>query len=192
MTRQPKPVIERLMAKVEIDSNGCWIWQGAKTGGYGVIGMGPRGSGTRNTHRVAYEHHKGPIPEGLVLDHLCRNPPCCNPDHLEAVPQQVNVDRGLRRRGSTRSECRRGHAMTAENVVMESGHRVCRTCYEARLERKRVKVRKPPKTHCKRGHEFTPENTYDNGRQRTCRECARMLHRKYYHQKKNQAAPVAA
>lgn len=73
---------------------GCWIWQRAiaySRKGYGVSYDGKR---PMDAHRVMYERHKGPIPEGLHIDHLCRNPPCVNPDHLEAVPQAENSRRG--------------------------------------------------------------------------------------------------
>jgi hypothetical protein len=71
----------------------CWIWQLSVTrAGYGSIG-GSR-EGTKLAHRVYYEQAHGPVPEGLELDHLCRVPVCCNPDHLEAVTHAENVRRG--------------------------------------------------------------------------------------------------
>lgn len=67
---------------------GCWNWTGAMSpNGYGQS----RGSGA---HREIYQRFKGPIPEGLTLDHLCRNRRCVNPEHLEAVTQSTNVRRG--------------------------------------------------------------------------------------------------
>jgi len=77
---------------------GCWVWLGPfDEHGYGV---GTRRLGRNNwrnvaAHRAVYEELVGPIPDGLVLDHLCRNPPCVNPEHLEPVTQKVNVQRGL-------------------------------------------------------------------------------------------------
>lgn len=72
----------------------CRIWQLAKDDdGYGKV----TSQGRRTlAHRVAYEHGRGPIPEGLQIDHLCRQPSCVNPDHLEAVTSAENVRRGLR------------------------------------------------------------------------------------------------
>ena len=67
---------------------GCWIWQRGLSGGYGAHAQGL-------AHRVYYERAKGPIPEGLQLDHLCRVHACVNPDHLEPATNAVNTQRGL-------------------------------------------------------------------------------------------------
>lgn len=77
-----------------IDAEGdCWEWMGARNGtGYGNIE-------SRGAHRVIYEALVGPIPKGLDLDHLCRNPPCVNPDHLEPVTRSTNLLRGHVGRG---------------------------------------------------------------------------------------------
>lgn len=73
---------------------GCWLWQRAKdVYGYGVLQKSANRP-HRLAHRLIYERHKGPIPPGLTLDHLCRNPGCVNPDHLEPVTHKVNVHRG--------------------------------------------------------------------------------------------------
>ena len=82
-------------------NSGCWLWAGENTGekGYGRI----RTSGRNRmcAHRLSYEMHKGAIPEGLQIDHLCRTEECCNPDHLEAVSQSLNLKRGAMARGVT-------------------------------------------------------------------------------------------
>lgn len=71
---------------------GCWIWLGKiGEGGYGHIKHEGK---SRKAATVAYEFYKGLVPTGLVLDHLCRNKLCINPEHLEAVTQKVNWDRG--------------------------------------------------------------------------------------------------
>jgi len=70
----------------------CWVWQRAKTElGYGVA----RADGKNQyAHRMMYEREVGPIPDGLSLDHLCRNPSCVNPAHLEPVTHGENLRRG--------------------------------------------------------------------------------------------------
>lgn len=74
----------------------CWVWQRSKNDrGYGTM-MDPRTRRVRGAHRIIWEQHNGPTPEGLRdLDHLCRNPSCVNPAHLEAVTQTENIRRAL-------------------------------------------------------------------------------------------------
>lgn len=99
---------------VNIDPvTGCWNWNGnrSKTTGYGTatrIVDGVKRQGV--IHRFYYEEHKGPIPPGLVIDHLCRNVRCVNPDHLEAVTQKINVQRSARCNKSLRVEPKEQHA----------------------------------------------------------------------------------
>lgn len=79
---------------VEDPETGCWIWQRSKSPqGYGRRSV-PGRKGPAPAHRVAYEQAKGPIPDGLVIDHLCRNPSCVNPNHLEVVTCAENTRRG--------------------------------------------------------------------------------------------------
>lgn len=101
--------------------NGCWIWlKGKNQNGYGVVSYNGQIFGA---HALAYIFEKGPIPEGLEIDHLCRNPSCVNPKHLEAVTHAVNVER------ATRLHCCNGHLMTVENrLETAKGSRACRTC----------------------------------------------------------------
>lgn len=84
---------ERFHEKVSPEPNsGCWIWTGAvKEHGYGVIGLGRRGTGTAKAHRVAYELYKGPIADGLFVLHSCDIPSCVNPDHLRLGSQSDNM-----------------------------------------------------------------------------------------------------
>lgn len=83
----------------DITSTGCWEWAGARfvSTGYGMLNVRSSVDGKwrpTTAHRVAYELLVGDIPDGLVIDHLCRNHACVNPAHLEAVPQQTNLLRG--------------------------------------------------------------------------------------------------
>lgn len=71
----------------------CWVWQGAATvHGYGHVGFAGK---VHRVHRLVWQELVGPIPQGLVVDHLCRDKLCVNPDHMEIVTQKANVQRGL-------------------------------------------------------------------------------------------------
>jgi hypothetical protein len=123
-------LLTRLMARVVVAESGCWEWQGAlDQAGYGRMGLANQRTG--NTHRVSYKLHVGPIPAGFVVDHLCRNRRCCNPDHLEAITRKENTLRGM---GPTavnaaKTECQNGHAFDRANTYIgKVGQRSCRAC----------------------------------------------------------------
>lgn len=87
---------ERLLARREIDANGCWVWTGRhERAGYGHIDYDGKAV---YVHRLAYETWRGPVADGLELDHLCRNRACFNPDHLEPVTRQENIRRAVEAR----------------------------------------------------------------------------------------------
>lgn len=126
-------VEERFWAYTE-KTEDCWIWHGTRDGnGYGQLTMkdGPYRRKMVGAHRLSYEINVGPIPEGLVLDHLCRNPGCVNPEHLEPVTFQENIRRGKRPviRRPRKTHCKRGHEFTPENTyITKQGHQRCRAC----------------------------------------------------------------
>lgn len=147
------PIGERLARRTAIDTaTGCHNWLGnLNGGGYGVIIEGGLGSRLLRTHRVAYEIAKGPIPDGLQIDHLCRNRRCCNPDHLEAVTQQINMERGMAQsaRNSRKTHCVRGHEFTPDNIFWRAtGARQCRICrreaHKIAMRAKRAALKAPP------------------------------------------------
>lgn len=86
-----RPIMERFWEKIEIQNSGCWAWKGSLVGGYGSFFANKR---VVKAHRWSYEQFVGPIPDGLELDHLCRNTCCVNPAHLEPVTHAENVRRG--------------------------------------------------------------------------------------------------
>jgi hypothetical protein len=107
----------------------CWLWTACLNGvGYGRFGLTGAKSGYVLAHRWAYEQLRGDIPEGLVLDHLCRTRNCVNPWHLEPVSRRVNALRG-RLWESEKTHCAQGHPFDETNTRLNrKGHRVCRTC----------------------------------------------------------------
>lgn len=133
----------RLLARVTRLDNGCWQWTGCLgSDGYGVLKIAGR---RRKAHVVAYELHLGLVPDGLVLDHLCRNRGCVNPAHLDPVTEAVNILRGesptilLHRAGV----CKRGHLVSPENTYYRKGTRqivACRVCQRERKRRAREKA----------------------------------------------------
>lgn len=127
----------------EVQADGCWIYTRAKPGGngYAQVKRGRAGRfGLIGAHRLAYIQKHGPIPEGLVIDHLCRTPLCVNPDHLEAVTHAENILRGTAPSAlnARQTHCKRGHALEGDNlkIIRASGSRVCRICQSARMHAK--------------------------------------------------------
>ena len=124
--------------KFVVKGSTCWWWSRDKQGyGHFVI----KSPVYVMAHRWSYEYAYGPIPEGLVIDHLCRNESCVNPDHLEAVTAGENQRRGDTSRNGYingniyKTHCLNGHEFTSENTYLSQGHRKCRTCH---LERYRA------------------------------------------------------
>ncbi len=128
----PAEVIER---STVTDDEGCWVWQlSTDNMGYGTIS---RNGKTQRAHRWVYEAFRGPIASGLELDHLCRNKPCVNPDHLDPVTHSEN----LKRHYSKVTACPRGHHYTTENTYLDHGRRRCRTCMREQQRRRRARNR---------------------------------------------------
>lgn len=124
----------------------CWEWDGArKAAGYG--NFAPIRTKTVLAHRWAWELLVGPIPDGMELDHRCKNPCCVCPDHLEVVTRQENLRRGHGAAvvNAQRTHCLHGHALLAENVRIDKrGARCCRACEQARRDRKRAALAEAP------------------------------------------------
>lgn len=136
----PKSEAERFWPKVN-KTDTCWIWTAGKNGiGYGSFRIGSVKDGTRRqilAHRWAYVEVNGPIPDGLVLDHLCRTPACVRPSHLEAISQQENLLRGIgiSAQHAIKTHCPRGHEYRQRK---DRNARWCPTCEYAQ---RKVRIR---------------------------------------------------
>jgi HNH endonuclease len=137
------PPTVRFWSKVEKTLNGCWLWGGSRSAaGYGMFYVGA--GGRTLAHRYAYELVRGGVPHGRELDHLCRNPACVNPEHLEPVTHRTNVLRGTSPSAlsATSSSCPNGHEYTPETTwLTPSGGRRCLTCFTAQRSRRNVNRR---------------------------------------------------
>lgn len=183
--RTPVDYEARFWAKVE-KTDGCWLWKRPSSrDGYGRYAVAGRVVGV---HRFAYEICVGPIPDGLVIDHVCHNEDpncaggpdcphrkCVNPAHLAAVTPGENALSGksLWAVNARKTHCPKGHPYTTENTVIReiggTSHRFCRACEKARNSGPSV-----PKPHCSKGHPYSEENTYRNpDGHRRCRTCRR-------------------
>lgn len=142
----------------------CWEWTGH---------LNDRGYAAPRVRRKIYELLVGIIPDGLELDHLCRNRACVNPFHLEPVTHAENMRRAIPflPRPGRPAFCRLGHA---DWYVRPDGKgHVCRTCASARKAKTRKNTRSKYATHCTNNHEYSEENTYlrpDTGT-RQCKQC---------------------
>ena len=120
-------------------NTGCWLWIGGVRGDpiggqYGVLRVNARKK--ESAHRLPYQHWKGTISEGLVVDHRCRVRRCVNPDHLRLLTFHQNViqnSKSFQAKNAAKTECLRGHPFTLENTNVYDGpdgrrRRVCRRC----------------------------------------------------------------
>lgn len=147
-TTQPVQWMERIVAQVRPGVGkfaDCWEWAGRiDRNGYGKFMAGKVQTGA---HRAAWIAFRSDIPDGLQVDHLCRNRSCVNPWHMDLVTNKVNAirsvemggpgGRGKSRGGAVRSTCRKGHSFDEANTYLHTDkqgyvHRVCRACARAR------------------------------------------------------------
>jgi|SRR5215510_4253507 len=120
---------ERIAKASTVDDNGCWLWLKYKNpDGYGTL----RYEKVRYlAHRFSYMTYRGPIPDGLALDHLCRVRSCVNPDHLEPVTWGTNLIRGdgIYMVAHRENICLRGHPLEGDNLsARKDGRRRCKIC----------------------------------------------------------------
>jgi hypothetical protein len=145
-------------------------------------------------HRVTYALFVQVPKTENHCDHLCRNPACCNPSHLEEVTPRENYMRGTSpmAENNKRTHCVNGHLLEGENVRIytrkgtEQTRRSCKTCWGDRYQAKKRREGIPDLhiniTHCSKGHELTPDNIYrrPNQTKLNCRICRRVYNKQYY------------
>lgn len=133
---RPRPESERLWEKVNKSGpraphmeSQCWLWLGSLRNGYGAVRVNGR---LVRAHRLAFELIRGPIQDGLFLDHLCRVRCCVNPAHLEPVTLRTNNLRGNGASGinARKTHCLRGHPLEGDHVYRRPDRtgRECRVC----------------------------------------------------------------
>lgn len=134
-----KTILERFNQRYKIDKKtGCWNWTAGKNGkGYGYIWTGPARKGdTLQAYKVGYVLLRGIVPFGMELHHVCENPACVNPDHLEikTVKEHRRTGKSVVALNAQKTACKRGHEFTDSNTRKnKNGSRVCRTCESNRL-----------------------------------------------------------
>jgi len=109
----------------------CIVWHKPGRCGYGQVRLVISGINySCLSHRFMYQFFIGAVPDGLVLDHLCRNRACANPDHLRVVTHQVNIlcGSGATARHAKKTHCVHGHEYTPENTLKVRNGKRCRTC----------------------------------------------------------------
>lgn len=122
----------RLWDRIEETDTGCWEWIGPRNVlGYGRVYMRAfTGKVGVYAHRLIYELLVANIPDGLAIDHLCRNTSCVNPEHLDPVTDKVNLARGYSPSAlaSRATHCPQGHPYAGDNLRMWKGVRLCHIC----------------------------------------------------------------
>lgn len=146
-------VIDRLLSKVEKrEGDGCWYWTDHLNRGYGQMNVGGK---QMKPYRLSYEAFIGEIPDGLVIDHMCRNPTCINPMHLRAVTQRVNILCGdtFAARKKAQTHCLRGHPLVDGNIYYSTGGGGRRCC-----ECRRMRGQTPEAKQKRRDYRAIPAN----------------------------------
>lgn len=144
-------VEERFMSFVRKDRWEHWLWAGAKVGKPDstgqLYGKFKNGGKTLLAHRFSYEMFVGLIPPDLTVDHLCRIRRCVNPEHMEITTIRINTLRGetVTAANAKKFFCKRGHALSGNNLGLQKNGRFCRTCRRADYKRYYNRCKTNPK-----------------------------------------------
>lgn len=149
-----KPAVDRFWAKVrKLGESACWIWTARKDRkGYGQFRVGSKRDGTRRlifAHQFSFELAGGLIGEGQVVDHVCRNPSCVNPGHLQTITRRKNWENGISPAAinARKTHCINGHPLFGDNLYVEpGGARHCRTCRAEITARQKIRIHAVSKT----------------------------------------------
>lgn len=143
MTKEVRQLrqIVNFLQKLNFEGTGCITWKGSlNLYGYGQVAIDEK---NWKAHRFSYELFKGKIKEGLMLDHICRNRTCVNPEHLRQVTNKQNVlenSEAVTAKNAKKLECIRGHAFSGKNLrIDKKGYRVCKECFK--MHRKKYRER---------------------------------------------------
>lgn len=194
---EPRPKDATLWESVDV-TGFCWLWnKKLNKDGYGTCSY--EGSAWR-AHRLTYTLLVGPIPKGLVIDHLCRVRHCVNPDHLEPVTHEENHARAFTL--SKRENCPQGHLYDADNTrINRKGARYCGECMRLRgrvkldaryaAEGRVPEVYGEGRTHCRNGHEYATDGVRilrrATGTSKLCTTCNKVSQKRYEDKKKQES-----
>lgn len=131
---------EKIETSLDTESNphGCWVWTAGKDRhGYGAVRWAAK---VHKVHRAYLKELGHDVPDGMDVDHLCRNPSCANPNHLEVVTHAENMRRSpiaIVSINACKTHCLNGHEFTLENTYMvpKTGARMCKACAKERRKR---------------------------------------------------------
>lgn|SRR6185312_10714507 len=138
--QKPKSIMAYIEERyMPVTESGCWIWLLSQTAN-GYASGNFKGKRRSSVHRWIYEETKGPIPEGMHIDHLCRVRCCINPAHLEAVTPKENVHRGIGvcSVNAHKTHCINGHPFSGDNLKIRKTGRYCFACHLERQRKNRL------------------------------------------------------